>query len=80
MTMSVTVAGGDNGKRHDMAWVDGTSILDQTNTFTEPCSASGSRVYDNIYSRSSLGSFTLRHKVELSAGKALASALNVVKK
>jgi hypothetical protein len=80
MTLSVDVGGGDNGKRHDLAYIDGALVLDKTNTFTQPCSTPGSVSYNNIYSRTSLGSFTLRHKVELSAAQALSSHLDLVKK
>ncbi|MBM3296248.1 MAG: hypothetical protein FJY83_01475 [Candidatus Aminicenantes bacterium] len=66
LRLDVEVGGGDNGKRHDLAWVDDILRLDQTNTFTQPCSSPGKITYPNIYSRNSVGSFTLRHKVELS--------------
>ena len=66
LVLDVEVGGGDNGKRHDLAWVDGALVFDQTNTFAQSCSSPGKISYPNIYSRGSQGSFTLRHKVELS--------------
>jgi Flp pilus assembly protein TadD len=66
LRLDVEVGGGDNGRRHDLAWVDDVLRLDQTNTFAQPCSSPGIVTYSNIYSRASTGSFTLRHKVELS--------------
>jgi hypothetical protein len=80
VTLSVNVAGGDNGRRHDLAYMDGVQILDQTNTFTEPCSTPGSRDYANIYQRNSTGSFTLRHKVELSAARNVAASVRITRK
>ncbi len=66
LVLDVEVGGGDNGRRHDQAWVDGSLVLDETNTFSQSCSSPGKVYYADIYGRSSLGSFTLRHKVELS--------------
>jgi hypothetical protein len=80
LKLSVTVSGGDNGKRHDLIYIDGGLILDQTNTFTQSCSAPGSTDYANVYVRNSTGSFTLRHKVELSKAANLGAAVKVNKK
>jgi hypothetical protein len=80
LKLSVTVSGGDNGKRHDLVYVDGGSILDQTNTFTQSCSTPGSVDYANVYVRNSTGSFTLRHKVELSQAVKIGTAVKIIKK
>ncbi len=80
LRLSVAVSGGDNGKRHDLVYIDGGLILDQTNTFTQSCSAPGSVDYANAYVRNSAGSFTLRHKVELSKAANLGAAFKVNKK
>ena len=80
LKLSVTVSGGDNGKRHDLVYVDGGLILDQTNTFAQSCSTPGSVDYANVYVRTSTGSFTLRHKVELSQAVKLGTALKINKK
>jgi hypothetical protein len=78
--LSVTVSGGDTGRRHDLIYVDGGQILDQTNVFTESCSTPGSRDFANIYERNSTGSFTLRHKVELSKAAKLGTSVKVTGK
>jgi len=66
LTMTITVGGGDNATRTDVVWVDGVEVLRETNTFTNTCSNKQVRVYTAVYERSSTGSFTVRHKVELS--------------
>ncbi len=78
--LSVTLEGGDNGTRHDQAWIDNVSILDATNTFTEPCSAKGSKDYNEIWQKNSLGSFTLKHSVQLSGASSQASAMKVTRR
>lgn len=80
LKLSVTVGGGDNGIRHDLAYMDGAQILDVTNTFTQSCSAPGSKDYNDLYQRNSTGSFTLRHKVELSKAQAVSSHLTITKR
>jgi hypothetical protein len=80
LKLSVTIGGGDNGVRRDLVYMDGAQILDQTNTFTQLCSAPGAKDYSEIYQRNSTGSFTLRHKVELSKAQAVFSGLSITKK
>ncbi|MCX6560277.1 MAG: hypothetical protein NTZ26_07155 [Candidatus Aminicenantes bacterium] len=80
LKMSVTVSGGDNGIRRDQAWVDNVSILDATNTFTQACSAPGSKDYNEIYQRTSTGSFVLKHTINLSGSNNVHSAVTVTKK
>jgi hypothetical protein len=78
--MDVDISGGDNGKRYDQAWIDGVKILDETNTFTEPCSAPGTKNTGTVYTKTSLGNFTLRHKIELSKAATHSSAIKMIKK
>jgi hypothetical protein len=66
LVIDLEVGGGDNAKRQDVVTVDGSDVLNQTNTFTQSCSAPGKVTYNNVYSRSSTGTFTLGHKVVLS--------------
>lgn len=80
LTMDLTIGGGDNGKRRDIVSVDSAVIFDQTNTFPESCSNAKKITFPAIYSRNSLGSFTVTHKVELSGASAVAASMAVVNK
>jgi hypothetical protein len=78
--LSVTVKGGDNGKRRDLVWVDNVQKLDQTNTFAQPCSAGGSADYNNIYEMNAPGSFTLKHQVQLSTAQNVHGVVTITKR
>ncbi len=80
LKLSVTVEGGDNGTRHDLAWIDNVSILDGTNNFPQACTAPGSKDYNEIYQKNSTGSFTLKHQVQLSTAQTVHGAVTVTKR
>ncbi|MDD8026836.1 MAG: hypothetical protein PHI34_09995 [Acidobacteriota bacterium] len=80
LKLSVTMEGGDNGTRHDQAWIDNASILDVTNTFTEACATPGSKDYNDIYQKNEVGSFTLKHSIQLSGANQMKSTMRVTKK
>lgn len=80
LKLSVTIEGGDNGKRHDLAWIDGAQILDATNTFSQPCSSPGAKDYNDIYTRNSTGSFTLKHQVQLSTAQNVQGQVKVTQR
>ncbi|MFB0564408.1 MAG: hypothetical protein ACETWK_01860 [Candidatus Aminicenantaceae bacterium] len=66
--MSITVGGGDGATRTDIVWVDDVEKLRETTTFNQSCSANEKVDYEVIYTRNSTGTFTVRHKVNLSGG------------
>ncbi|MBM3295264.1 MAG: hypothetical protein FJY82_12190 [Candidatus Aminicenantes bacterium] len=78
LKIDLEVGGGDNGRRKDIVTVDGAEKLNVTNTFTESCNSPGKKSYANIYSRTSTGTFTLKHKVELSKAAAIGTAGEVI--
>ncbi len=66
LKMSLTTSGGDGITRVDTIWVDNDQKLNVTNTYTQPCSnRTVEHEYEDFYTRSSLGSFTVRHKINL---------------
>jgi len=81
LILDITIGGGDNAKRHDIVTIDGVERLNQSNSFSQACSSPGTIKYDNVYSRSSLGSFTAKHKVELSSSVgSIATSMKVIQK
>jgi len=64
LAFSLDIGGGNVAMRHDIITVDGTEVLNVTNTFSEACASPGKKTYENIYRRDSTGTFTIRHKVE----------------
>ena len=66
-TASLKVSGGDNVRRTDTVWANDNQVDQKTYEFTNPCSqaAANEKDWGVIYSRSSLGTFTLRHKADL---------------
>jgi len=80
MNWDVTIGGGDNAMRHDIISVDGVEKLNVTNTFSEPCSRPGTKKYTGVYTRMSTGTFTIKHKVELSNPARIAATMEATKK
>ena len=66
-TASLKVSGGDDVRRTDTVWANGTQVDQKTYEFTNPCSqaAANEKDWGVIYTRNSLGTFTLRHKADL---------------
>lgn len=66
LKLSLKISGGDGVTRTDTVYIDGGKILEDTNTFSQSCS---NRTYEKdfgvIYSRNSVGTFTVRHQVNL---------------
>jgi len=66
LKMSLKISGGDGITRVDTIWVNGTQRLNKTNTYSQPCSnRTLEHEYKDFYTRSSLGSFDVRHKINL---------------
>jgi len=64
LAFSLDIGGGNVATRHDIITVDGTEVLNVTNTFSEACASPGKKTYENVYRRENTGTFTIRHKVE----------------
>jgi len=80
LTIDLEVGGGDGARRTDIVTVDGTEKLNVTNSFSEPCSNPGKKTYPAIYTRSSTGTFTLKHKVNLSSSASIGTMGELIKK
>ena len=80
LNMDVTIGAGDGKKRQDIVSVDGAQVLNETNTFSDPCSSQAKRKYSGVYTRSSAGTFTVNHKVVLSEAAEIGASMKVIKK
>jgi tetratricopeptide (TPR) repeat protein len=80
LNMDVTIGAGDGKKRQDIVSVDGVQVLNETNTFSDPCSSLAKKKYSGVYTRTSAGTFTVNHKVVLSGAAAIGTSMNVIKK
>jgi tetratricopeptide (TPR) repeat protein len=80
LKIDLELGGGDNARRQDVVTVDGSELLNVTNTFSESCSAPGKKLYENVYSRGSTGTFTLKHKVVLSKSGGIGAGAELIRK
>ncbi len=79
LKIEVEISGCNNGKRQDIIYVDGSEVLNVTNTFTNNCDSTSiennKKVY-NILQKNGTGSFTLRHVLNLN-GNAVSDTVRV---
>ncbi|MFC2158487.1 tetratricopeptide repeat protein [Acidobacteriota bacterium] len=65
-TAKVKVSGGDNVRRTDTVWVDSNQIFSKMHEFTQACGlANPVEFEEDVYTRNSLGTFSIRHKADL---------------
>ena len=82
----VEIGGGDTNPREDWIWILNNLELNETNTFTEPCSNPGSKTYSNVWTKTytTKGSHQIpaKHKMEVQGitGASVSSSMSVTKK